>query len=268
MELGTFSVSLSVRDLATTRDFYQKLGFEVFHDQSEQGYLILRNGDATIGLFQGMFEGNILTFNPGWDREAQALETFEDVRDSQARLDADGVALADRADDASTGPASLMLTDPEGNVILIDQHVPRPGAEPLLAAASGDLPTGFVGGDVPLTLEVDLPVVAGVGAIGVRVRHVDALLAHARRPCQPGLGLLRRQLGIRWRLERGHEIDARLGRDGVRLALGIDPRAVAVLAQSTGELAVQREDRVVHLDALLAHAVSPVEERLLPIGRR
>ena len=75
-----------------------------------------------------MFEGNILTFNPGWDREAQALETFEDVRDIQARLDADGVALADRADDASTGPASLMLTDPEGNVILIDQHVPRPGA--------------------------------------------------------------------------------------------------------------------------------------------
>jgi lactoylglutathione lyase len=128
MDLGTFSLSLSVKDLATTRAFYEKLGFGVFHDATEQGYLILRNGDCTLGLFQGMFEGNILTFNPGWDREAQALETFEDVRDIQARLDADGVALADRADDASTGPASLMLTDPEGNAILIDQHVPRPGA--------------------------------------------------------------------------------------------------------------------------------------------
>ena len=128
MDLGTFSLSLSVKDLGTTRAFYEKLGFSVFHDATEQGYLILRNGDCTLGLFQGMFEGNILTFNPGWDREAQALETFEDVRDIQARLDADGVELADRADDASTGPASLMLTDPEGNVILIDQHVPRPGA--------------------------------------------------------------------------------------------------------------------------------------------
>jgi lactoylglutathione lyase len=128
MDLGTFSLSLSVKDLGTTRAFYEKLGFSVFHDATAQGYLILRNGDCTLGLFEGMFEGNILTFNPGWDREAQALETFEDVRDIQARLEADGVELADRADVASTGPASLMLTDPEGNVILVDQHVPRPGA--------------------------------------------------------------------------------------------------------------------------------------------
>ena len=128
MDLGTFSVSLSVKDLATTRTFYETLGFNVFHDASEQGYLILRNGECTIGLFQGMFEGNILTFNPGWDRDAQPLDTFEDVRDIQAGLRAAGVELLNEADADSTGPENLMLTDPEGNVILIDQHVPKPGA--------------------------------------------------------------------------------------------------------------------------------------------
>ena len=128
MELGTFSLSLSVKDLATTRAFYEKLGFEVFHDASEQNYLILRNGDCTIGLFQGMFEGNILTFNPGWDHDALMLDSFDDVRDIQSSLDAAGVELLDRADADSTDPASIMLTDPEGNVILIDQHVPKPGA--------------------------------------------------------------------------------------------------------------------------------------------
>jgi catechol 2,3-dioxygenase-like lactoylglutathione lyase family enzyme len=128
MDLGTFSVSLSVRDLATTRAFYEKLGFSVFHDASEQKYLILRNGDCTLGLFEGMFEGNILTFNPGWDREAHAVDAFDDVRDIQARLKAAGVDLLNEAEPDSTGPESLMLTDPEGNVILIDQHVPRPGA--------------------------------------------------------------------------------------------------------------------------------------------
>ncbi len=128
MELGTFSLSLSVKDLATTRAFYEKLGFSVFHDASEQNYLILRNGDCTIGLFQGMFEGNILTFNPGWSAEAQPVDEFDDVRDIQARVEAAGVELMDRADPESTDPASIMLTDPEGNVILIDQHVPRPGA--------------------------------------------------------------------------------------------------------------------------------------------
>ena len=127
MDLGTFSVSLSVKDLATTRAFYEKLGFTVFHDAVEQGYLILRNGECTIGLFQGMFEGNILTFNPGWDRQAQALEAFDDVRGIQADLQAAGVELLNEADPASDGPENIMLTDPEGNVILIDQHVPRPG---------------------------------------------------------------------------------------------------------------------------------------------
>ena len=128
MDLGTFSVSLSVKDLATTRAFYEKLGFSVFHDASEQNYIILRNGECTLGLFEGMFEGNILTFNPGWDHDALALDEFEDVRQIQAGLDAAGVELMERADPESTGVASIMLTDPEGNVILIDQHVPKPGA--------------------------------------------------------------------------------------------------------------------------------------------
>jgi catechol 2,3-dioxygenase-like lactoylglutathione lyase family enzyme len=125
MELGTFSVSLSVADLAVTRAFYEQLGFRVFHDQSERGYLILRNGDCTLGLFEGMFEGNILTFNPGWDRDAQPLERFDDVRDIQAGLDAAGVELMTRADPDSDGPENIMLSDPEGNVILIDQHLSR-----------------------------------------------------------------------------------------------------------------------------------------------
>lgn len=127
VELGTFSVSLSVRDLATSRSFYERLGFTVFHDASERGYLILRNGRCTIGLFQGMFEGNILTFNPGWDDDAQPLVAFTDVRDVQAALDDAGVELLNRADPDSDGPDNLMLTDPDGNVILLDQHVPRPG---------------------------------------------------------------------------------------------------------------------------------------------
>ena len=128
MDLGTFSLSLSVKDLAATRAFYEKLGFTVFHDASDQQYLILRNGDCTLGLFEGMFEGNILTFNPGWQADAQPVEDFEDVRDIQASLEAAGVKLVERVDPESTGVASIMLTDPEGNVILIDQHVPKPGA--------------------------------------------------------------------------------------------------------------------------------------------
>jgi len=126
MDLGTFSVSLSVKDLGTTRAFYEKLGFSVFHDASEQGYIMLRNGACTLGLFEGMFEGNILTFNPGWDHDALILDDFEDVRDIQAQLESAGVELLDRADPDSVDVASIMLTDPEGNVILIDQHVPKP----------------------------------------------------------------------------------------------------------------------------------------------
>jgi catechol 2,3-dioxygenase-like lactoylglutathione lyase family enzyme len=131
VDLGTFSVSLSVKDLATTRAFYERLGFTVFHDATEQHYLILRNGSCTIGLFEGMFEGNILTFNPGWDDDAQPLGAFTDVRDIQAVLDEAGMELLNRADPDSSGPENLMLTDPDGNVILIDQHVPRPaGSSP------------------------------------------------------------------------------------------------------------------------------------------
>jgi predicted lactoylglutathione lyase len=126
MDLGAFSVSLSVKDLATSRAFYEKLGFSVFHDASEMNYLIMQNESCTIGLFQGMFEDNILTFNPGWTAKAKAMESFDDVRDIQRQLEASGVELMDRADDESTDVASAMLADPDGNIILLDQHVPRP----------------------------------------------------------------------------------------------------------------------------------------------
>jgi catechol 2,3-dioxygenase-like lactoylglutathione lyase family enzyme len=128
MELGAFSISLSVKDLATSREFYERLGFSVFHDASAQGYLILQNETSTVGLFQGMFDGNILTYNPGWDRYAQAVSPFDDVRDIQRELDGAGVTIRSRADEDSSGPASITLEDPDGNIILIDQHVPRPNA--------------------------------------------------------------------------------------------------------------------------------------------
>jgi len=123
MELGAFSVSLAVKDLAASREFYQKLGFAVFHGEATQNWLILKNGDTVIGLFQGMFDKNILTFNPGWDAAAQPLPTFTDVREIQRRLKAQGVEFVTQADEATTGPASLMVLDPDGNPILIDQHV-------------------------------------------------------------------------------------------------------------------------------------------------
>jgi catechol 2,3-dioxygenase-like lactoylglutathione lyase family enzyme len=128
MELGAFSLSLSVKDLAASRAFYENLGFTVFHDAADHGYLILQNDAVTIGLFEGMFEGNILTFNPGWDRSAQPVSPFEDVRDIQRQLEAAGMPIASRADDDSDGPASVTITDPDGNVILLDQHVQRPDA--------------------------------------------------------------------------------------------------------------------------------------------
>jgi len=123
MQLGNFSVSLTVKDLQASRAFYEKFGFEVFHDGSEHNYMILQNGECTIGLFQGMFEKNILTFNPGWDRKAQALDEFTDVRELQRRLKAQGVELAQEADESTTGPASFVAVDPDGNPILVDQHV-------------------------------------------------------------------------------------------------------------------------------------------------
>ncbi len=122
MNLGAFSVSLSVRDLAASRAFYEKLGFEVCGGDAAQNWLILRNGDHIIGLFQGMFEGNILTFNPGWDQGANLVEDFTDVRDLQRTLKERGMPLSSEADESGSGPASITLVDPDGNTILIDQH--------------------------------------------------------------------------------------------------------------------------------------------------
>ena len=126
MRLGNFSVSLAVKDIARSRDFYEKLGFRAILGDQEQNWLILQNESSTVGLFQGMFERNIMTFNPGWDRSGNTLPDYDDVRDIQQTLKGRGLALATEADESTTGPASLMLLDPDGNPVLIDQHVPRP----------------------------------------------------------------------------------------------------------------------------------------------
>lgn len=123
MNLGAFSLSLAVKDLAASRAFYEKLGFQQVAGNPAQSWLILRNGEATIGLFQGMFPSNTLTFNPGWTSQAQPLEKFTDVRDIQRSLKASGLDLATEADESSKGPASLMLFDPDGNPVLVDQHI-------------------------------------------------------------------------------------------------------------------------------------------------
>ena len=123
MELGAFSISLAVKNIEASRDFYLKLGFQVFFGDIAQKWLILKNGDHTIGLFQGMFEKNILTFNPGWDSNAQTLESFTDIREIQRHLKAQGLELSTEADETTQGPASLTLVDPDGNPILLDQHV-------------------------------------------------------------------------------------------------------------------------------------------------
>ncbi|WP_420402489.1 VOC family protein [Nisaea sp.] len=123
MQLGTFSVSLSVKDLARSVAFYEALGFRRSGGDGDQGWAIMRNGNCVIGLFQGMFEGNLLTFNPGWDADANALEDFTDIRDIQRQLKNRGIVLANEADEDTTGPASCQLEDPDGNRILIDQHV-------------------------------------------------------------------------------------------------------------------------------------------------
>jgi catechol 2,3-dioxygenase-like lactoylglutathione lyase family enzyme len=125
VRLGNFSVSLPVKDLGASRAFYEKLGFHVVAGVPAH-YLIMQNDTSTIGLFQGMFDKNILTFNPGWDRKSATLPDFDDVRDIQKRLESQGLALTIKADESTTGPASLMLVDPDGNQILIDQHVPAP----------------------------------------------------------------------------------------------------------------------------------------------
>ena len=123
MELGAFSVSLAVKDLEASKRFYEALGFSVFHGEASQNWLILKNGAHVIGLFQGMFEKNILTFNPGWDQAAQPLKSFTDVRELQRQLKARGIEPVQAADETTNGPASLVLTDPDRNMILLDQHV-------------------------------------------------------------------------------------------------------------------------------------------------
>ncbi|MEO1259735.1 MAG: VOC family protein [Bacteroidota bacterium] len=123
MKLGAFSVSLAVKDLQASKAFYEKLGFTVFGGELAKNYLIMKNGNALVGLFQGMFEKNILTFNPGWDESANKLDSFDDVRDIQRSLKSKGVTMATEADESTSGPASFVVVDPDGNAILVDQHV-------------------------------------------------------------------------------------------------------------------------------------------------
>lgn len=123
MKLGAFSVSLSVKDLETSKKFYEALGFTVFGGDLKMNYLIMKNGSTLIGLFQGMFEGNILTFNPGWDENATTLQQFEDIRVIQRKLKASGIKLETEADEKTKGPASITIKDPDENAILLDQHI-------------------------------------------------------------------------------------------------------------------------------------------------
>lgn len=123
MDLGNFSISLAVKDIGASKEFYEKLGFEVFGGDASQNWLIMKNGNHVIGLFQGMFEKNTLTFNPGWDSNARELDTYTDVRELQRQLKQQGVELMSEADESTSGPASFIAVDPDGNPILFDQHV-------------------------------------------------------------------------------------------------------------------------------------------------
>jgi lactoylglutathione lyase len=123
MDLGAFSISLTVKDLGTSKSFYEKLGFQEFGGDASQNWLIMKNGEATIGLFQGMFEKNMLTFNPGWDQNANTPEQFTDIRELQRNLKGRNVEFISEADESTTGPASFIIEDPDGNPILVDQHV-------------------------------------------------------------------------------------------------------------------------------------------------
>jgi catechol 2,3-dioxygenase-like lactoylglutathione lyase family enzyme len=123
MKLGAFSISLGVKDIHASKEFYETLGFSVFAGDIEKNYLIMKNGNSLIGLFQGMFEGNILTFNPGWDENADKLDDFDDIRDIQKHLKSHHIELEREADENTKGPASIVLYDPDGNTILLDQHV-------------------------------------------------------------------------------------------------------------------------------------------------
>ncbi|WP_298894913.1 VOC family protein [uncultured Psychroserpens sp.] len=123
MKLGAFSISLAVKDIHASKAFYETLGFTVFAGDLERNYLIMKNGNALVGLFQGMFENNILTFNPGWDENANTLEEFDDVRAIQKHLKSQNVKLEREADESTSGPASIVMLDPDGNAVLVDQHV-------------------------------------------------------------------------------------------------------------------------------------------------
>jgi lactoylglutathione lyase len=123
MDLGTFSISLAVNDLAASREFYEKLGFERLHGSESDRYLVMKNGATLIGLFEGMFEDNILTFNPGWDADGRELESYTDVRELQKELRSRGIEFAEEADETTSGPTSFVVVDPDGNPILVDQHV-------------------------------------------------------------------------------------------------------------------------------------------------
>lgn len=122
MKLGSFSISLAVKELTASKTFYEKLGFEVIGGDTQQNWLILKNCDHVIGLFQGMFEKNLLTFNPGWDQSGAELESFTDVREIQRDLKSNGITPDTQVDESTSGPASIIITDPDGNQILIDQH--------------------------------------------------------------------------------------------------------------------------------------------------
>ena len=122
MDLGNFSQSLAVKDVAASKDFYQKLGFEIFHDQSDQGWVSMKSPTAGIGLFQGMFEKNIMTFNPGWDANGQNTDNFTDIREIQKKLKREGINIAQEVDENTSGPASFIVEDPDGNPIMFDQH--------------------------------------------------------------------------------------------------------------------------------------------------
>ncbi len=123
MKLGAFSVSLSVKNIKASKTFYETLGFKVFAGDLDKNYLIMKNESTLIGLFQGMFENNILTFNPGWDQDAKTLEEYDDVRDIQKHLKSNGISFTSEADESTTGPASFVVLDPDGNAILVDQHI-------------------------------------------------------------------------------------------------------------------------------------------------
>jgi predicted lactoylglutathione lyase len=123
MKLGTFSTSLAVKDIHVSKEFYEHLGFSVFAGDLEKNYLIMKNEKTVIGLFQGMFENNILTFNPGWDEDVNTLDSYDDVRDIQKQLKNKGIKIETEADETTTGPASFLVVDPDGNTILIDQHI-------------------------------------------------------------------------------------------------------------------------------------------------